>query len=142
MLMNVNLTIMDVVLMQLVSTFMVDISAAVILVTVVMVEYAIVSTKIDNISIALHNALSVDINECAERTHACPSGSVCRNTKGSYRCKCPAGDCKSISTTCYLTHIIMLCSLLQMVAFIVEGPIPIIILDLKGQRNVFHVLAM
>lgn len=32
-----------------------------------------------------------DIDECLQRTHSCSVYAVCRNTKGSYDCRCQTG---------------------------------------------------
>ena len=32
-----------------------------------------------------------DVNECSQNKHECPKHSKCRNTPGSYTCKCKSG---------------------------------------------------
>lgn len=46
---------------------------------------------------------ATDVDECTEKTANCPGNSKCVNTPGSYRCECPAGDCKGSSTAFHLS---------------------------------------
>ena len=46
------------------------------------------------VKIILHQKINktyLDINECETKPHACQSPAVCKNTRGSYTCKCPEG---------------------------------------------------
>ena len=46
--------------------------------------------------------LKLHIDECDEKSHECRENTDCKNTKGSYRCKCKTGfhgdgyNCKGI----------------------------------------------
>ncbi|XP_059171008.1 uncharacterized protein LOC131952397 [Physella acuta] len=42
---------------------------------------------------------NIDIDECARKTYSCKSGEECRNTPGSYTCRCPDGY-RSVNDTC------------------------------------------